>query len=72
MPIRVPRASMAPQLRARRQAARGPEPREEPVVDDRAPEATRDMMSQMQQAWKRGRVDDLDDPDGTPRNGTDW
>ena len=53
---------MAPQLRARRPAAPGAEAREEPSADERAPEAVRDMMSLMQQGWKRGRADDLDGP----------
>jgi signal transduction histidine kinase len=72
MPIRVPQASMAPQLRVRRHADGAPEGREEPGVDERAPEATRDMLALMQEGWKRGRVDDLDDPEGTPPYGTDW
>jgi hypothetical protein len=29
------------------------------------------MMTQMQQGWKRGRVDDLDDATGTG-NAIDW
>jgi hypothetical protein len=61
MPIRVPQASMAPQLRDGRQG--GAQAREEPGVDKRAPEAVRDMMSQMERGWKRGRMDDLDDAD---------
>jgi signal transduction histidine kinase len=69
MPIRVPQANMAPQLRAGRQA--GAEARQEPGIDDRAPEAVRDMMSQMQQGWKRGRADDLDDPAGAD-SAFDW
>jgi len=72
MPIRIPQASMAPQLRARRQAAWDREAHEEPGADDRAPEVTRDLMTQMQQGWKRGRADDLDDPEGAAPYGTDW
>ncbi|HEX3515654.1 MAG TPA: hypothetical protein VHT26_16800, partial [Trebonia sp.] len=72
MPIRVPRASMAPQLRTRRQTDWAQGAPEETSVDDRAPEATRDMMAQMQQGWKRGRVDDLDDPQDASSHGTDW
>jgi signal transduction histidine kinase len=59
MPIRVPQASMSPQLRekaATRPAGRSDEP------DQRAPETTRDLMSMMQEGWQRGRMDDLDDP----------
>jgi len=60
MPVRVPQASMAPQLRNRRQARPGAEAREEPGADERAPEAVRDMMTLMQQGWKRGRADEID------------
>ena len=72
MPIRVPQASMVPQLRARQAAQDQEAAREGPGADDRAPEATRDMMTLMQQGWKRGRVDDLDDPEDAPAYGTDW
>jgi signal transduction histidine kinase len=68
MPIRVPQASMAPQLRTR-QEGWGQGAPEDNGVDDRAPEATRDMMAQMQQGWKRGRLDD--DDDASPY-GIDW
>ena len=71
MPIRVPQASMAPQLRARRDAPRDAEPLEEPGADDRAPDTVRDMMTLMQQGWKRGRADDLEDPAETSDNGTE-
>jgi signal transduction histidine kinase len=70
MPIRVPQASMAPQLRAR-QDGRDGGAREEHGADDRAPEAVRDMMSLMEQGWKRGRRDDLDGPAGAGY-GIDW
>jgi hypothetical protein len=71
MPIRVPQASLAPQLRARRQPT-GAQPAapDVPGIDDRSPEATRTMMLQMQQGWQRGRADDLDDPQGAPDDGT--
>jgi signal transduction histidine kinase len=72
MPIRVPQASMAPQLRTRRQADLGQEAREEAGVDDRAPEATRDMMALMQQGWQRGRVDELGGPEDAAPYGIDW
>jgi hypothetical protein len=61
MPIRVPQASLAPQLRPGRDPAAPTSPREQPGVEQRAPEATRSMMMTMQQGWQRGRVDDLDD-----------
>ena len=73
MPIRVPQASLAPQLRARG----GATPQEAaaaadaPDVEVRSPEATRNMLTMMQQGWRRGRVDDLDDPEGAPGMGTD-
>jgi hypothetical protein len=70
MPIRVPQASLVPQLRA----GRGGQPAADaavPAVDERSPEATRNLMDLMQQGWERGRVDDLDDPTGTPDHGTE-
>ena len=71
MPIRVPQASLAPQLRPGSDSARRRGSREAPDVEQRAPEATRDMMMTMQQGWQRGRVDDLDDLDDAPSQGTD-
>jgi hypothetical protein len=75
MPVRVPQASLAPELRGHkdgnqdgRQPAAGSAP---PDIDARPPEATRNMMIMMQQGWERGRADDLDDPAGTPDNGTE-
>ena len=70
MPIRVPQASLSPQLRGRRPADTQAAVREEPAdVDQRSPEKTRDLMISMQQGWLRGRVDDLDDPQGAQGNG---
>jgi hypothetical protein len=74
MPIRVPQASMAPQLRAQRDT--DPQEPQEPQDDEprlgaRSPEATRSMLTMMQQGWRRGRMDDLDDPEGVPGTGTD-
>jgi signal transduction histidine kinase len=71
MPIRVPQASLAPQLRARHKAGWEMTADEVPEVDDRPPEVTRNMMASMQQGWQRGRVDVLDDPESAPGNGTD-
>jgi signal transduction histidine kinase len=71
MPIRVPQASLAPRLRARRGLGWWTTPPEETEVDERPPEATRNMMTLMQQGWQRGRVDDLDGGEGAPGNGTD-
>jgi signal transduction histidine kinase len=77
MPIRVPQASLAPQLRARRgadaqgQQGQGPWPDEDedPGFGARSPEATRSMLTMMQHGWRRGRMDDLDDPEGAPGSG---
>jgi signal transduction histidine kinase len=74
MPIRVPQANMAPQLRAQRDAdpPEPPDPQDdEPWFGARSPEATRSMLTMMQQGWRRGRMDDLDDPEGVPGIGTD-
>jgi hypothetical protein len=72
MPIRVPQASLAPQLRGGRpESAWWTTAPEEPAVDERPPEVTANMMASMQQGWQRGRVDDLDDPEGAPSNRTD-
>jgi hypothetical protein len=71
MPIRVPQASLAPQLQTRRDTGPQPAVREAPDIDERSPETTREMMISMQQGWQRGRVDDLDDPEGGPADGTD-
>jgi len=67
MPIRVPQASLAPQLQARGGAAPQEAAEDQaPEVHPRSPEATRNMLTLMQQGWRRGRVDDLDDPEGAP------
>jgi hypothetical protein len=75
MPIRVPQASMAPQLRDQRdadpQVPQGLQAAEDdvPWFGARSPEATRSMLTMMQQGWRRGRMDDLDDPEGVPGTG---
>ena len=77
MPVRVPQASLAPQLRARRDAVPAAA-RDVPAISERSPEATRDLMTLMQQGWQHGRADELDYPTGAPterddsedRNGT--
>jgi len=70
MPVRVPQTNLAPQLRARRDTGSQPAAREAPDLSARSPEATRDMLVSMQYGWQRGRLDDLDDPEGAPDNGT--
>jgi signal transduction histidine kinase len=67
MPVRVPQASIAPQLRA--QAGKGPDDasREAAGPSARSPEATRAMLLSMQHGWQRGRLDDLGDPGDAPR-----
>ena len=69
MPIRVPQASLAPQLRPDGDSGPQAPAREAPDVEQREPEATRAMMMTMQQGWQRGRVDDLDDLDDAPSQG---
>jgi signal transduction histidine kinase len=76
MPIRVPQASLAPQLRGRKTG-------QQAVANEtigRSPEAIRDLMITMRRGWQRGSVDDLDNPEGPPgsertdseaENGTD-
>jgi len=71
MPVRVPQASLARQLRGRPELDWWATAPDEPGVDERPPEVTRNMMALMQQGWQRGRVDDLDDPEGAPGNGTE-
>jgi signal transduction histidine kinase len=71
MPIRIPQASLAPQLRTSRETGQRTAGSAAAEIDERSPEATRNMMITMQQGWERGRVDDLDDPAGAPGNGTD-
>ncbi|HEY3879968.1 MAG TPA: nitrate- and nitrite sensing domain-containing protein [Trebonia sp.] len=72
MPVRVPQASLAPQLKGRRerdqQAAAASQV---PDIDERSPDATRSMMDLMQQGWERGRADNLDDPASGTDNGTE-
>jgi hypothetical protein len=74
MPIRVPQASLAPQLRARDSDPQAPQAAaddESPGAGLRSPEATRSMLTLMQQGWRRGRVDDLDHPEGAPGTRTE-
>jgi signal transduction histidine kinase len=70
MPIRVPQANLASQLRAHRDRDHSAQTAE-PDTDERSLEATRNRLILMQQGWERGRVDDLDDPAGAPDNGTE-
>jgi signal transduction histidine kinase len=70
MPIRVPQGSLAPQLRAQQRDATAQQEPAVPEAGQRSPEATRDMLILMQQGWQHGRVDDLENPEGTPGNGT--
>lgn len=71
MPVRVPQASLAPQLRARTDTGSQTAARQAADVSQRSPESTREMLILMQHGWERGRLDDLDDPeDDAPGNGT--
>jgi signal transduction histidine kinase len=63
LPVRVPQGSLAPQLRARRDADSQLVARQATAPVQRSPEATRDMLISMQEGWERGRLDDLDDLD---------
>jgi hypothetical protein len=69
MPVRVPQASIASQLRGgtRRDVAS----REAAEPSTRSPEATRSMLSSMQHGWQRGRLDNLDHSGNTPDGATD-
>jgi hypothetical protein len=71
MPIRVPQASLAPQLRARRDTEPQEAATDVPAISERSPEMTRNLMNLMQQGWQHGRVDDLDDPEGAPTERND-
>jgi signal transduction histidine kinase len=71
MPVRVPQASLAPQLRGRPEFGWWATAPEEPEVDERPPEVTGNMMASMQRGWQRGRVDGLDEPQDAPSDGTD-
>jgi hypothetical protein len=71
MPVRIPQASLAPQLRVGRDGGERAEGNPEPGMAARSPEATRAMMMLLQRGWEQGRVDDLDDPAGPRDNGTD-
>ena len=66
MPIRVPQTSLAPQLRSADDSGPQAWVSETPDVEQRGPEATRDMLMTMQHGWQRGRLDDLDDVDDSP------
>jgi signal transduction histidine kinase len=66
MPVRIPQASLAPQLRTPRETDSRPAAREAPGTTERSPEATRDMLILMQEGWQRGRLDDLDESEDAP------
>ena len=62
MPVRVPQASIAAQLRAQAPRGEDPMPRGTAAPTERSPEATRSMLLSMQEGWQRGRLADLDSP----------
>jgi len=70
MPIRIPQASLAPQLRAPHDIDSRSVALEAPRASERSPEATRDMLILMQEGWQRGRLDDLDELQRGPDNET--
>jgi signal transduction histidine kinase len=72
LPVRVPQASLAPQLHnqptVERPAAEGAPDDQEPSGVEPSPEAARSLMSALQQGWERGRSTAeqmTDGPDGT-------
>ena len=67
MPVRVPQASIAPQLRAQAGKGRDGGSREAAGPSTRSPEATRSMLLSMQHGWQRGRLDNLGDSGNVPR-----
>jgi len=69
MPVRVPQASIAPQLRVQRGQSEASPEAAGPSM--RSPEATRSMLLSMQHGWQRGRLDDLGDSDNVPDDTTD-
>jgi Histidine kinase-, DNA gyrase B-, and HSP90-like ATPase len=71
MPIRVPQASLAPQLQSYRESGLQATGSAAPDIDGRSPEATRNMLVTMQQGWERGRADDLDDQAATSAEETE-
>jgi hypothetical protein len=71
MPVRIPQASLAPQLRAVREGGKQATGNQGRDPSERSPEATRNMLILMQQGWEQGRVDDLEDPADAQDNGTD-
>jgi signal transduction histidine kinase len=71
MPVRVPQASLAPQLRKQQEADQWAQARDVPSVDDRSPEATKNMMIMMQQGWERGRIDEVEDLPDAYDNGSE-
>jgi hypothetical protein len=71
MPVRVPQASLARQLRAESSRTPDAATRESAEPSERSPEATRSLMNSLQQGWQRGRLDDLDEPGSAPGDGTD-
>ena len=70
LPRRVRMASLVPQLRGQPSASqRFSPPLSSPEVAGspaRAPEQTGSRLSELQDGWLRGRVDDLDSPDASP------
>ena len=65
LPRRIRQASIAPQLRGHAHAEPAPVGRRaDAEIEERSPELTRTLLSSLQQGWQRGRVDDLDYPDG--------
>jgi len=69
LPRRVRQASLVPQLRGTAEATPEKPPETAAGRPPRSPEMSRSLMSALQDGWRRGRADDLDDPQGGPDEG---
>jgi signal transduction histidine kinase len=69
LPLRVRQANLAPQLRRQNPEEASVTPTA-PEAASRTPEETFTMMTEFQDGWRRGRTDDLDEPDAGPALGS--
>jgi signal transduction histidine kinase len=63
LPRRARMASLAPQLLGSQPSSDPLQPREAAGSPARSPEQTGSRLSELQDGWRRGRLDDLDSPD---------
>jgi signal transduction histidine kinase len=61
LPVRVRQASIAPQLRTDAPESTGLAPAR-PSLEIRSPEHARSLMAALQEGWRQGRTDDMDEP----------